>query len=177
MLDEAFDRLGFDDPTGNVKDAIAGYPYNIVLAGIATFEGKRDAGTLPPDAGPRYLLGIVKRIAERNEGLAIAERLWRMRLAAQDRALTSLDDARRATTGTPKEQIRTFIDQALADDGPLLRGFWLAAASDLVRASPEDERHGLFIAAARRIEGTFRVDHRDRQAAVRFLGEHVLAVA
>lgn len=177
MLDEAFDRLGLDDPTGNVKDAIAGYPYNIVLAGIATFEGKRDTGTLPPDAGPRYLLGIVKRIAERSEGLAIAERLWRMRLAAQDRALASLDEARRATTGTTKEQVRAFIDQALAGDGPLLRGFWLAAASDLVRASPEKERHGLFVSAARRIEGTFRVDHLDRQAAVRFLGEHVLAVA
>lgn len=177
MLDEAFDRLGLDDPTGKVKDAIAGYPHNVVLAGIATFEGKRDAGTLSPDAGPRYLLGIVRNIAERNEGLAIAERLWRMRLAAQDRALTSLDEARRATTGTPKEQVRAFIDQALAGDGPLLRGFWLAAASDLVRASPENERHGLFVSAARRIEGTFRVDHLDRQAAVRFLGEHVLAVA
>ncbi len=177
MLDEAFDRLGLDDPTGNVKDAIAGYPYNIVLAGIATFEGKRDAGTLPPDAGPRYLLGIVRNIAERNEGLAIAERLWRLRLAAQDRALTSLEEARRATTGTTKEQVRAFVDQALAGDGPLLRGFWLAAASDLVRASPENERHGLFVSAARRIEGTFRVGHLDRQAAVRFLGEHVLAVA
>jgi hypothetical protein len=177
LLDEAFDRLGFDDPTGNVRDAIAGYPYNIVLAGIATFEGKRDAGTLPADAGPRYLLGIVKRIAERNEGLAIAERLWRMRLAAQDRALTSLEEARRATTGTAREQVRAFVDQALAGDGPLLRGFWLAAASDLVRASPENERHGLFVSAARRIQGTFRVDHLDRQAAVRFLGEHVLPVA
>jgi hypothetical protein len=48
LLDEVFVGLGFDDPTGNVKNAIAGYPHGAVLAGIATFEGKRDAGTLPP---------------------------------------------------------------------------------------------------------------------------------
>jgi nucleoside-diphosphate kinase len=78
------------------EDAIARYPYNAVVAGIATFEGKRDAGTLPPDAGPRYLLGIVRHISERDEGLAIAEHLWRLRRATHDAALTRLDTARRA---------------------------------------------------------------------------------
>lgn len=52
LLDEVFVGLGFDDPTGNVKNAIAGYPHDAVLAGIATFEGKRDAGTLPPRRRP-----------------------------------------------------------------------------------------------------------------------------
>jgi hypothetical protein len=93
LLEEVFDRLGLDDPTGNVKDAIARYPYNAVIAGIATFEGKRDAGTLRPDVGPRYLVGIVRHVAERDEGLAIAEHLWRLRLSAQDAALARLDDA------------------------------------------------------------------------------------
>jgi hypothetical protein len=62
-----------------VKDAIACHPYNAVVAGIATFEGKRDAGTLRPDAGPRCLLGIVRHISERDEELAISEHLWRLR--------------------------------------------------------------------------------------------------
>lgn len=177
LLDEVFERLGFDDPTGNVKDAIARYPYNAVVAGIATFEGKRDARRLPPDAGPRYLLGIVRNISERDEGLAIAEHLWRLRLAAHDAALVGLDDARRATVGTTGEQLRTFIDRALADDGPLVRSFWLAATADLLHSTPEGHRHALFVSATRRIEATFRVDRLDRQAAVRFLAEHVLQVA
>jgi len=58
LLDDVFDRLGFDNPTGNVKDAVARHPYNAVIAGIATFEGRRWAGTLPPDVGPRYLLCV-----------------------------------------------------------------------------------------------------------------------
>jgi len=177
LLDAVFDRLGFDDPTGNAKDAIARYPYNAVVAGIATFEGKRDAGTLPPAAGPRYLLGIVRHISERDEGLAIAEHLWRLRRATHDAALTRLDTARRAVVGTTAEQLRIFIDHALADDGPLVRSFWLAATADLLCATPESQRHALFVTATRRIEATFRVDRLDRQAAVRFLAEHVIRVA
>lgn len=177
LLDDVFDRLGFDDPTGNVKDAIARYPYNAVVAGIATFEGKRDAGTLPPDVGPRYLLGIVRHVSERDEGLAIAEHLWRLRLATHDAALIRLDDARRAVAGGTGERLRTFIDQALATGGPLVRSFWLAAGADLLQATPRSQRHALFMSATRRIEATFRVDRRDRQAAVRFLAEHVVDVA
>ena len=177
LLDEVFDRLGFDDPTGNVKDAIARYPYNAVIAGIATFEGKRDAGTLPPGVGPRYLLGIVRHINERDEGLAIAEHLWRLRLSARDAALARLDDARRTQVGTAGEQLRSCIDHALADDGPLVRSFWLAAAADVLQAAPKADQHALYMAATRRIEATFRVDRLDRQAAVRFLAEHALQVA
>jgi hypothetical protein len=177
LLDEVFDRLGFDDPTGNVKDAIARYPYNAVVAGIATFEGKRDVGRLPPNVGPRYLLGIVRNISERDEGLAIAKHLWRLRLATHDAALIRLDNARGAVIGTPGEQLRSFIDRALAEDGPLVRSFWLAATVDLLNATPESQQHVLFVSATRRIEGTFRVDRLDRQAAVRFLAEHVLQVA
>ena len=177
LLDDVFVRLGFDDPTGNVKDAVARYPYNAVVAGIATFEGKRDASTLPPNAGPRYLLGIVRHITERDEGLAIAEHLWRLRLATHDAALTGLDDTRRAVVGAPGEKLRTFIDRAMAADGPLARSFWLAALADLIQAAPENHQHPLFVSASRRIEATFRVDQRDRQAAIRFLAEHVLTVA
>lgn len=177
LLDEAFDRLGFDDPTGNVRAAIARYPYNAVLAGIATFQGKRDVGTLPPGVGPRYLLGIVQHICERDEGLAIAEHLWRLRLSARDAALIRLDDARRTQVGTADEQIRSFIDQGLANDGPLVRSFWLTAAADRVQAAPKGERHGLFVSATRRIEATFRVGRLDRQAAVRFLATQILPVA
>ncbi len=177
LLDEAFVHLGLDDPTGNIKNAIARYPHDAVLAGIATFEGKRAVATLPPDAGARYLLGIVRNITERDEGLAIAEALWRARLDARDRALVRLDDERRAVTGTPGERLRTFIDRALAAAGPLHRTFWLRAASDVILAEPSDLHGDLFHLAARRVTATFRVDPRERQAAVRVLASQVLPAA
>ena len=177
LLDEAFSRLGLVDPTGNVKDAIARYPHDAVLAGIATFDGKRVAGTLPPDVGPRYLLGIVRNIALRDEGLAIAEALWQARLDARDRAMAHLDAQRQATPGTPDERVRVFVDRALAGDGPLLRSFWLQAAAKVIVEQPPDRRKSLYDITARRAATTFRVDPRDRQAAIRHLAAHVLPVA
>lgn len=176
LLDDAFARLGLEDPTGNVKDAIAGHPLDAVLAGIATFEGKRDAGTLPPDAGPRYLLGIVRNVAARDEGLAVARRLWERRVDARDAALRRLVADRGAVVGTPDECLRAFLDRALADDGLLGRSFWLAAAGDVVLAVPPGRRRALYDLAAQRIHATFRVDPRERQDAIRILAQHVLPV-
>jgi len=177
LLDAAFVRLGLIDPTGNVKNAIARYPHDAVLAGLATFAGKRTAGTLPASAGPRYLLGIVRQITLRDEGLAIAEALWQLRLDAQDRALVRLDEARRATTGTAEDCVRAFVDRALAGAGPLLRSFWLHAAAEVILAEPAEHRKNLYDIAARRACTTFRVDPRERQAAVRHLAAHLLPVA
>jgi len=177
LLDEAFARLGLEDPTGNVKDAIAGHPHDAVLAGIATFEGKRDAGMLPPDAGPRYLLAIVRNIAGRDEGLAVARRLWDRRVQARDAALRRLVADRDAVPGPPEDRLRAFVDRALGDDGPLGRSFWLDAAGDLVLTQLPERQRPLYDLAARRIHATFRVDPRERQDAVRGLARHVLPVA
>jgi len=177
LLDEAFSRLDLVDPTGNVKDAIARYPHDAVLAGIATFGGKRAALTLPPDAGPRYLLGIVRNIAHRDEDLAIAEALWQARLDARDRALAQLDAQRQATPGTPDQRVRVFVDRALDNDGPLLRSFWLGAAATVIIEQPPDRRKSLYDITVRRAATTFRVDPRNRQAAIRHLAAHVLPVA
>lgn len=177
LLDAAFGRLGLVDLTGNVKDAIARYPHDAVLAGIATFDGKRVAGTLPRDAGPPYLLGIVRNITHCDEGLAIAEALWQARLAARDRALLHLDAQRQATPGTPDERIRVFIDRALAEDGPLLRGFWLRATADTICERPPNRTKPLYDIAVRRVATTFRVAPRERQAAIRYLAAQVLPVA
>ena len=176
LLDEVFVRLGFDDPTGNVKDAIARYPHDAVLAGIATFIGKRDAATLPPGAGPRYLLGIVRNIAQRDEGLATARNLWQWRSAAHDGALVRLEERRDATIGATDERLRAFIDHALANDGPLVRGFWLASAGDLILADAPQRHRALYDLAARRIHATFRIDLNERHAAVRVLAQQLLPV-
>jgi hypothetical protein len=177
LLDDAFTRLALVDPQGHVKDAIARYPHDAVLAGIATFDGKRAAGTLPDGAGPRYLLGIVRQITHRDEGIAIADALWQARRDAQDRALARLEEQRRATTGTTEDLIRAFVDRALAGDGPLLRSYWLRAATDVIAKQPLPMKQHLYNLAGRRITTTFRVDPRERQAAVRYLATQVLPIA
>ncbi len=177
MLDNAFARLRLADPTGNARDAIARYPHDAVLAGLATFEGKRAASTLPPDAGARYLLGIVRNVAERDENLAIADALWHARLQAGDRALVALEAQRAEATGSPADRVRAFVDHALAAHGPVVCSFWLRAAAQVIGAAPVDHQKTLYDSVVRRIATTFRVDHRARQAAVRYLAAQVLPVA
>jgi hypothetical protein len=70
-----------------------------------------------------------------------------------------------------------FIDRALADDGALSRDFWLAAAGDVVLAEAPERQRALYDLAARRVHATFRVDLRDRHAAVRVLAARIFAVA
>jgi hypothetical protein len=173
-LDEACARFGLHDPTGHIRDAIARYPLDPVLAGIATFEGKLRAGSLPNDAGARYLLGIVRNIAEEDEGMAIADALWRARQEAHDRAIDDLDARKNAVLGDIPGQIAAFIDHALATDRLLDRSFWLRAVADAVLAASPGERQGLFRLAARRIHATHRVHWRERQAAVRRLAAWIL---
>jgi hypothetical protein len=177
LLDKTFERLGLDDPNGNVKNAIARYPLDHVLTAIATFEAKKDQGTLPPDAGARYLLGIVCHTSEIQEGLAIAERLWQARSAAQDRAILSIERERDSLTGTPTQRIFSCIDRSLATDGPLNRTFWLRYAAEIISGHPDPERNALFMAATRRIHGTFRVERLQRQAAVAYLASIVVPVS
>lgn len=176
LLEDAFRDLGLVDPTGNAKDAIAGHPHDAVLAGIATFQGKRDAGTLPPDAGPRYLLAIVRNIAQRDEGLAVARRLWDRRVQAQDAALRRLVADRDAVNGDAEARVRTFVDRALVEDGDFGRTFWIAAAGDVLLPEGPLRRRALFDLAARRVHTTYRVELRERHAVVRVLAQHVLPV-
>lgn len=181
LLDEAFARLGLEDPEGHLRDAIARYPHDAVLAALATFEGKLEAGTLPDEAGARYLLGIVRNITAEDEGLEIAEILWKLRLAAHDQALERLEAARcRAAEhaeGDPLALLIDHVDRALATDRRLDRFFWLKVAADVAVAQPSARHEALFRTAARRIHATHRVPHRDRLAASRFLAAKLLPAA
>ncbi len=93
VLDRAFARLELADPDGNIRDAIAGFPLDAILAGLAIFEAKLERGTLPEDAGGLYLKGIVRNIADEDEGLLFAEKLWQARREAGDLVLLRLDEA------------------------------------------------------------------------------------
>jgi len=177
LLDEAFARLALVDPEGNVRLAIARYPLEAIVSGIATFEGKRTAHTLPAGVDGRYLLGIVRNIAQHNEGLAITEALLRARLAARDRILAPLSErcaSLCALVTDPIERIKAVADHALGTDRRIDRLFWLGALADHIQQQPSSRHTALLRFAAARIHATFAVHQRERQAAVRFLCSKVI---
>ena len=178
LLDAAFERLRLTDDTGNLRDAIARYPRDAVIAGIATFEGKRNAGTLPESADARYLLGIVRNIAQRDEGRAIAEALLRARLDMRDRILLGFVAVRDQILEMKTEPASTadqLVKVALATESQIARLFFLGAAADLIRAQPEPRP--LFEHATRRVHSTFRITHAARLDASRFLADRVVPLA
>ncbi len=180
LLDDAFRRLDLLDPEHHLRIAIARYPIDIVIEGIAIFEAKRHVGTLPPGVDARYLLGIVQNLGHEREGVAIAQELLRARLDARDRMLAPLvearEDARRHTPDL-RERVLRFADLALATDRLVDRLFWLLAAADDITTHVGVDPAHLIDAAARRIHATHRVPYRERLEAVRIIVESVVPLA
>jgi len=178
-LTAAFERLQLSDPGEHIRLAIAGYGRDAALDGIAIFEGKKKAATLPDGADARYLLGIVRNLAHLHESDAITDALLRERLAAHDRLLRGLEHEREdtlATHATPGDAVRDLADHALAAERMVDRLFWLRATGDAITAQPVGERPDLFRTVARRIHATFVVSRADRYAAERILARHVWPV-
>lgn len=179
VLDREFERLGLVDPDGNTKRAIARYPLDAILPGIAIFDGKRDAHTLPDDAGARYLLGIVRNVAQRREDRVMTDALVRLRIEARDAALASLESMRRNVLrdiAGATDRIDAFLRSAL-DAEPLLdHRFWLRAVADIIAAEPASNQISIFEHAARRIRSAYRVQHERRQDAIIFLAEQCPAL-
>jgi hypothetical protein len=177
ILDRAFERLGLEDPRGNVRAAIARYPIDHVLAGIAIYESKVRASTLPPDVDVRYLLGIIRNVSDTDEGQLITEALIRLRLEARDIMLEHLARARQhleTSTTDPDDLLRAMLGRAMDADRQLDRTFWLEALAEAIVARPQAEHADLLRAASRRIHTSFAVPYCDRLAAVRTLTRKVI---
>lgn len=170
ILDAAFARLGLDDASGNARTAIAAYPIDFVLEGIAIFEGKRHAGTLTPEDDARYLLGIVRNLARQDEGLATADALWRLRQEAGDHLLRNLrtrHDDLAARYVAPRELLLHIVDEAVHAEPLIDRLYWLDAAVVIINA--QSDRRALYEIAARRAHASWRAPARRRSDFVRHL--------
>jgi hypothetical protein len=177
LLDDAFARLALLDPERHLRAAIARYPIDVIVDGLAIFTAKRRVGTLPPGVDARYLLGIVRNLGDEREGVAIAHELLRARLDARDRMLAPLvhaRDAARADTPDLRHRILRFADLALATELRLDRLFWLLAVADEINLYASSDPGPMVDAAARRIHTTHRVTYRERQDAVRVVVGHVV---
>jgi hypothetical protein len=176
LLDTHFARLGLLDPQRNIRVAIAGHPLDAIVDGIAIFEGKRLAKTLPEGVDARYLHGIVRNIAAQTEGEHIARRLFALRREVRDTTLASLVAARNAVCAG-QSVVADCVDRALATKSTLERAFWLDSLADVIRAREPAQHQTLYSAAARRIEATFAVTPRERHDAVRVLADRIVPLA
>lgn len=178
LLDANFARLGLLDPECHIRLAIAAYPLDAIVDGIAIFEGKQLAKTLPEGADARYLLGIVRNVAAQTEGDHIARRLFDLRLQARDQMLVLLVAARDAVCADVQVDrvVAGCVDHALATESPLERGFWIGSLADIIRSRDQTERDQLYARAVRRIEATYAVPPRERHDAVRRLADRVVVL-
>lgn len=175
-LDHAFGRLGLQDDEGTLRAAIACWPLDAVLAGIAIFEGKRSLGTLPKGVDGRYLRGIVMNLATEAESMAIANALLDERLRARDHALRNLQtDRERIEADTDQdleERVKRYVARATHADRELDRLWWLRATADIATDRPD-----LLRLAARHISATHAMSAKARQRAIRFLFAKAVPVA
>ncbi len=179
LLDAHFARLGLLDPERHIRIAIAGHPLDAIVDGIAIFEGKRLANTLPEGVDARYLHGIVRNIAAQAEGEHIGRRLFALRLEARDAMLAALVAERDLGCVEPDTTrvIADCVDRALGVQSPLERTFWLDSLANVIRTRDQTQHASLFAAATRRIEATFAVTPRERHDAVRLVADRVIVLA
>lgn len=176
-LDRHIERLGLLDPERRVRIALGRYPLDALVAGVALFEAKKGAGTLPEGADVRYLLGIVRNVSAQEEGEYFAEALMRLRLEARDLLLAPLVKDREEVCHPSREGVdivAACVDRALSAERTLDRQFWLGALAENLRGRSAEQRDALLLAAARRIHATFRVAPRERQDAVRYVNERAV---
>ena len=178
VLDEHFARLALLDPERNIRIAIAGYPLSAIIDGIAIFDSKRCADTLPEGADARYLLGIVKNVSAKAEGAHVARTLIDLRLAARDCMLNGLVAARDVVCTARDITLicAECVDRALSATSPLDRAFWLGTVADTLLALPAFERRARFLAVARRIYATFAISPRERQDAVLIVVDRLIPI-
>lgn len=176
LLEKHFDRLELADPNGNTKSAIARYPLDAILDGIAIFEAKRAVNTLPDDlsSNARYLLGIVSNRAHDDEDRHLIEALIRLRQEARDQLIMPLEAAKTRIARDcldPRARILRFVECVIDSDRQIDRLFWLAATSGVVADQPEAGQSDLFRTAAGRIRTAYRMPHRRRQKAILYLAQ------
>ena len=177
VLDQTFKRLALDDPQRHLRTSIASWPREAIVRGIAIFEGKRNAGTLPSGVDARYLRGIIKNVAELTEGQKIAEAMLRLRLQARDINLTSLQRSRESIQHdnlTIDKHLKLLINEVIDSDHSIDRTFWLLETAQLIRLQPDESRRALLQTAARRIFAHFKLPYRDRLNAVQQLFTNVI---
>lgn len=174
LLDAFFKRQGWDDPTGHLKDAIAGYPLSAVITAIATWDARAMDERLPGTADARYLLGIARNVSDEREARAFADALWKRRLEAKDAILVDLQRQRDTLTGDDTQRLRTAVQRAIDAESAIERAVWRDAAGDVLRRAGPNQRQPLWTTATSLIATAYRIPKRRRSQLIADLAEHII---
>jgi hypothetical protein len=176
LIGIAFRELGLSDPEGRFTTAIARYGMDAALEAISIYRAKVQAGTPPVNFPERYLLGIARNVAHRNENLTVYEHLLQQRLQARDLMLrpliNELESLRGKLTGTP--YIQELLQRVVSAQATIDRRFWMRELLASVAGLPEQQRAVRGPLIARRIACTFSILAKDRNA---FIAKLTAAVA
>lgn len=174
---DALTHLRLDDPQGHFLTAIAAYPLDAIVEAVAIFEGRQRVDSLPERADVRYLLGIARNVAQDREAWAIADSLWEHRELAQDHVLRHLEQQRdtiAARHSHIEEIVAAYVDGAIAAPWMPERAFWLRAAANVILTAPIAQQQPLYRNATRRVQATYSLPNRERQAIFRILAARLL---
>ena len=167
LLRTELERLGIEDPKGNIALSLCGYSMDAILTGIAIFEGKQTRGALPVNCQPdRYLGGIIRNTDERELLEFTGRKLLELRLGVRDKQLTPLQ-AQAAEIGAaargPVDRVCTFLDRCLHADTTIAFRFWSSRAIEAMGDLPDSEVLPVCAHVRRLIASSFRVDIRRRE--------------
>lgn len=176
-LDTFFAARHWDDPKGHLRDAIAGYGLDAVLAALAAWHAKERTARLPEGAAARYLLGITRNIQTERELAAMADELWKRRLDARELVLTRLDHERSTLRGSPKERLDSALGQLTRAESQLQRAVWASTVAEIVRSADAQARRHLHQDAVRTIAAAYSLEKYTRAALIRAVTERILPIA
>jgi len=135
---------------------------------------------LPDGADARYLFGIVKNVAAKAEGEALAKILLALRLETKDKELDRLSTTRENVCCLQKddrEVIKDCVERAFETERSLDRNFWLTSISqEICNRSLGDasKRDTLYFVATKKINTTFCIPPRERQDALRMIADNLI---
>lgn len=180
LVEQALLLFGLADPEKHFLASIARYPLAAVSKGISIFGAKRDKKTLPPDADARYLLGIVRNVAEEEELIALSQKAIEVNEQVRElifKALRAEREVIERDNADLRPRATAFALRALTAERNIDRQFFEEVLGELLLAAPEGERRPLYDHVTRMIAATYRVDARLRQNLILALSGRIRPIA
>jgi len=168
-LEDAMLRLALVDD-GDVLASLRNLPLVVVQTAIATFAAKRDAGSLPVDAGLRYLAGIARNCQSERELRFFEEHLVDQLARSGDLVLSYLKRKAAALDDLDLgERLLAIVRERLAVREPVAQVFWHDRLRVVASAAPPALRPALRRFLCEHIRRTFAVPKNDRRQLIDLL--------
>jgi len=167
LIEETFERLGLCDPESRFLPALAKHGHDAVLEAIAIFEVVRTSKTL--DHPERYLLGIARRVADRNHHNQVYDRLVSLRAELGDHLLKPYvdEDERSRNTLDLDAYLDLTLEHAVDASRPIIaRAFFGARLTEVLQTLSHHERTHRCLRASRLVAVSHQLPRDERSALI-----------